>query len=61
MKRSRPFEFVEFGPDALANCDLAIVLVDHPDFDPGVVCEHAPLIFDTKGSLRGQLLNGEVL
>ncbi len=58
---SLPVDFVDFGPDALANCDLAIMLVDHPEFDPAVVCEHAPLIFDTKGSLRGQLVNGEVL
>ncbi len=56
-----PVDFVEFGPAALTECDLAIMLVDHPEFDPTVVCEHAPLVFDTKGSLRGQLRNGEVL
>jgi nucleotide sugar dehydrogenase len=56
-----PLDFVPFGPEALANCDLAIMLVDHPEFDAAMVCKHAPLVFDTKGSLRGQLLNGEVL
>ncbi len=28
-----PCAIVEFGPEALAECDLAIVLVDHPEFD----------------------------
>lgn len=56
-----PLDFVPFGPEALTNCDLAIMLVDHPEFDAAMVCKHAPLVFDTKGSLRGQLLNGEVL
>ncbi|MGZ4796570.1 MAG: nucleotide sugar dehydrogenase [Acidimicrobiia bacterium] len=54
-------EIVDFGAEALADCDLAIVLVDHPEFDPGVVARHAPLVFDTKGLLRGQSFRGETL
>ena len=56
-----PCELVAFGPETLAACDLAIVLVDHPEFDPATVSRHAPLVFDTKGILRGQSLNGEIL
>ena len=61
QRQGLPFEFVDFDPAALEACDLAILLVDHPEFDPELICRHTPLVFDTKGSLRGQLLNGEVL
>ena len=56
-----PFELVDFGKNALQSCDLAILLVDHPDFDPEMICAHAPLVFDAKGVLRGRTMNGEVL
>ena len=56
-----PCQFVEFSPAALEACDLAILLVDHSAFDPELICRHAPLVFDTKGTLRGQLRNGETL
>ncbi len=52
---------VEFGADALEACDLAILLVDHPEFDPEIVCRHAPLVFDAKGVLRGRTFTGETL
>lgn len=54
-----PFE--PFGPTALADADLTVVLVDHPEFDPTVVAEHAKLIFDAKALLRGEEFNGETL
>jgi UDP-N-acetyl-D-mannosaminuronate dehydrogenase len=56
-----PCRLVEFGPDALRECDLAIVLVDHPEFDASTIAEHAPLVFDTKGRMRGTAFAGEVL
>ncbi len=56
-----PCEFVEFSPAALEGCELAILLVDHDTFDPGTICRHAPLVFDTKGILRGHLREGETL
>lgn len=56
-----PVELVDFGADALADSELVIVLVDHPEFDPDVICGHAPLVFDAKGSLRGRTFTGEAL
>ena len=61
LQSGLPVQFVDFGPEALAECDLAILLVDHPEFDPAMICEHSPLTFDTKGVLRGQLTAGEIL
>ena len=56
-----PVPVREFGAGPLADCDLAILLVDHPEFDPATICEHAPLVFDTKGVLRGREFRGEIL
>jgi nucleotide sugar dehydrogenase len=56
-----PCEIVEFGPATLRDCDLALVLVDHPEFDASVIGAHAPLVFDTKGRMRGTAFTGEVL
>ena len=56
-----PFPTAEFGPETLADCDLAILLVDHPEFEAAKICAHAPLVFDTKGQLRGHEFRGEVL
>jgi UDP-N-acetyl-D-glucosamine dehydrogenase len=56
-----PCELVEFGPAALADCDLAVLLVDHPEFDAATIGAHAPLVFDTKGRMRGAAFTGEVL
>ena len=41
--------------------DLVVVLVDHPQFEPAVIAEHARLVFDTKNLLRGTAFVGEVL
>ena len=56
-----PVELVEFTPDRLADCDLAILLVDHPEFDPELLCSNAPIVFDAKGVLRGRTFEGETL
>jgi nucleotide sugar dehydrogenase len=54
-------ELLEFGPATLAGADLAVVLVDHPEFDPAQIARHAPLAFDAKGILRGSSFRGEIL
>ncbi|AKL74359.1 nucleotide sugar dehydrogenase [Actinobacteria bacterium IMCC26256] len=51
----------EFGPEALAAADLVVLLVDHLEFDPDVICEHSTLIFDAKAILRGRDFRGEIL
>jgi len=56
-----PCSVVPFDARRLEQCDLAILLVDHPEFDPDLICRHAPLVFDTKGVLRGRDLRGEIL
>jgi nucleotide sugar dehydrogenase len=61
LEAGLPFPLVAFGPDALGACDLAILLVDHPEFDAGTIRAAAPLVFDAKGILRGQPLRGEIL
>ncbi|CAN5447373.1 nucleotide sugar dehydrogenase [soil metagenome] len=55
------FPLVEWGPDALTAADLVVVLVDHPEFDPAIIAEHAPLVFDTKNLLRDVKFTGDVL
>jgi len=51
----------EFGPEALKAADLVVLLVDHLEFDPDVICEHSTLIFDAKAILRGREFSGEIL
>jgi nucleotide sugar dehydrogenase len=52
---------VPFSADELAAADVVIVLVDHPEFDPAVIAEHSPLVFDTKNLLKGHEFRGELL
>ena len=61
LRGSLPFELVPFDPAALEGCDLAILLVDHPEFDPATISKHAPLVFDAKGVLRAHPFRGETL
>jgi len=56
-----PCAMVPFGAEALADADLTVLLVDHPEFDAATICEHAALVFDTKGVLRSSSFSGEVL
>jgi UDP-N-acetyl-D-mannosaminuronate dehydrogenase len=41
--------------------DLVVVLVDHPEFVPEVIAQHASLVFDTKNHLTGIAFSGETL
>ncbi len=52
---------VAFSPEELREADVVIVLVDHPEFDPATIAEHAQLVFDTKNLLKGHSFNGELL
>jgi UDP-N-acetyl-D-glucosamine dehydrogenase len=58
---SFPHPLVEFTAEELSGCDLAIVLVDHHEFDPHMIATHAPMVFDTKNLMRGQSFSGEIL
>ena len=51
------------GCDAaeLQAADLVVILVDHDDLPYDEICEHAPLVFDTKGCLRDRGFRGELL
>ena len=55
------FPLVTFDPERLAAADLVVVLVDHIEFDPATIAEHALMVFDTKNLMRGHDFNGEVL
>ncbi len=55
------FPLVPFTPDELADADLVVVLVDHPEFAPATIAAHARRVFDTKNLLRGEVFAGEVL
>ena len=55
------FPLAPFTPEVLSAADLVVVLVDHPQFEPAVIAEHARLVFDTKNLLRGTAFVGEVL
>jgi len=52
---------VDFEPSELAAADLVLLLVDHDEFDPNLVGEHAQLVLDTKNSLHEASFNGEAL
>jgi nucleotide sugar dehydrogenase len=52
---------VPFSEHELSSCDIAIVLVDHPEFDPQVIAAHASLVFDTKNIMRNVSFVGEIL
>jgi UDP-N-acetyl-D-mannosaminuronic acid dehydrogenase/UDP-N-acetyl-D-glucosamine dehydrogenase len=52
---------VPFTAEELAAAELVVVLVDHPEFDPGLIAATAPLVFDAKAVLRGLEFNGELL
>ena len=59
--RSARFPLVEFGPATLAAADVVVVLVDHAEFDPAVIAQHAPLVFDAKNIMRDTVFSGEIL
>jgi UDP-N-acetyl-D-glucosamine dehydrogenase len=55
------FPMVPFETSRLTAADLVVVLVDHPEFEPTTIAEHAQLVFDTKNAMRGLAFAGEVL
>ena len=42
---------VELTPQALAECDCAIIVTDHTVFDYALIMENAPLVVDTRNAL----------
>ena len=50
-----------FTASELAAAELVVLLVDHPEFDPTLVAQHATLVLDTKGHLRAVAFSGELL
>jgi UDP-N-acetyl-D-glucosamine dehydrogenase len=56
-----PYEMVPFTEQELSRADIVVVLVDHPGFDPALIAEHAPLVFDTRNLLRARQFNGATL
>ena len=54
-------DMAPYTAETLADADLVVVLVDHPEFEPDFIAEHAGLVFDTKGLLRAAPFEGELL
>ena len=52
---------VEFSDRVLSSVDLVVVLVDHPEFAPEFIAQHASLVFDSKNHLSGVEFPGETL
>jgi nucleotide sugar dehydrogenase len=52
---------VDFSPEQLADADLVVVLVDHPEFDPATIVSASTLVFDSKAILRAYEFDGELL
>lgn len=55
------YPLVEFSDAQLAEADLVVVMVDHPEFEPDRVATHARLVFDAKGTMRSTAMRGERL
>jgi UDP-N-acetyl-D-glucosamine dehydrogenase len=56
-----PVPVVPCTVDEIATADLVVVLVDHPGLPLDDVADHARLVLDTKGCLRGRSYRGETL
>ena len=52
---------VDLSAQVLSSADLALILVDHPEFTPEFIATHASLVFDTKNHLSGVGFSGETL
>ncbi len=55
------FPLVDFAQSELESADITVVLVDHAEFEPPTIAEHAPLVFDAKNLMAGVESLGEVL
>jgi UDP-N-acetyl-D-glucosamine dehydrogenase len=58
---SPPLRRVGCDRAELAAADLVVILVDHDDLPLDDICEHAHLVFDTKGCLRHRTFRGDLL
>ena len=56
-----PLPRVACDANELRAADLVVILVDHPDLPYDEICEHAHLVFDTKGCIRHRSFRGERL
>jgi UDP-N-acetyl-D-glucosamine dehydrogenase len=56
-----PVPVVPCTIEEIEAADLEVVLVDHPEFPLDDVADHARLVLDTKGCLRGRPHRGELL
>jgi nucleotide sugar dehydrogenase len=56
-----PVTRVDCTPAELAAADLVIVLTAHDDLPYDDIADHARLVLDTRGSLRGRSFRGQVL
>jgi UDP-N-acetyl-D-glucosamine dehydrogenase len=51
--RDLPMRSVELTPELLDGTDAVVLVTDHTTVDYGLVAEHAPLVVDTRGVMRG--------
>jgi UDP-N-acetyl-D-glucosamine dehydrogenase len=56
-----PLPRVDCSVQELAAADLVVLCVDHPDLPYDEIAEHARLVLDTRGRLRGIGFRGETL
>jgi nucleotide sugar dehydrogenase len=52
---------VDCTPSELEAADLVVVLTAHEDLPYDLIADHARLVLDTRGSLRGRSFRGQVL
>jgi len=55
------FPLVPWSAEALSGADVVVLLVDHEEFDPGMIAEHSAAVLDTRNALRGHRFEGEIL
>ena len=51
--RDLPMRSVELTPELLDGTDAVVLVTDHTTVDYALVAEHAPLVVDTRGVMRG--------
>jgi UDP-N-acetyl-D-mannosaminuronate dehydrogenase len=56
-----PITRVPCSADELAAADITVLCVDHPELPYDDIVDHARLILDTRGRLRGLGFRGESL
>jgi nucleotide sugar dehydrogenase len=56
-----PVTRVDCSPEQLQAADLVVLCVDHPELPLADIAEHARLVLDTRGCLRGFTFRGEHL